>query len=604
MDYKKLGQSSLSRPREPQKGARGAGRAKSRVKSGCRTCKIRKVKCDEGRPSCTRCVSTGRVCDGYGVWGGGGRAHTSSSSSSSSSSSPIKPSLVPATPRPTTQDEQCSLEWFRSRTAVKIGGPFVSPFWSTLVLQTGLQEPCVFNAMLALSSAHRRVCIGSYEVGSEAAPDPLEQFTLRQYSKAIGHLLERHAVVVPHERSSIRVALVTCLLFVCLELLRGRYQAGNIHLQNGVKILALLNKDMEQQQEHGAAEGVQHNHTLSNRDRADDWITDAFTRMRLPAVHCGQGDWLPPGKQRSLSSKLPATFASMAQARQSLESFFVHVLHLKRQADRGVAIDNNFATSASKVKSLADIQCRLKAGLTAWLTTYEASRGKLEAQMTAVSRIGYELLFLYYLMACIMADTSLRADDEMAFDSQVARFESLVAHADGVLEAIQAVHATEDPIHGLGARYCLFTADVGWAPPLYYTAIHCRIYRVRVRAIELLRALPSREGVWDSLFAARVAQEVLQVEEEEEEEEEEEVATGRDIFSRGGHALEARPSPDLNLPDGLSSSRRVFDVHVVLPESMDTKVTLTCKRREDDGSCQHMTREIYLDTPRGRQGTG
>lgn len=37
--------------------------------------RIRKVKCDEGRPACERCVTTGRVCDGYGIWGGGGNSY-------------------------------------------------------------------------------------------------------------------------------------------------------------------------------------------------------------------------------------------------------------------------------------------------------------------------------------------------------------------------------------------------------------------------------------------------------------------------------------------------------------------------------------------------
>ncbi|KAB8073596.1 hypothetical protein BDV29DRAFT_175216 [Aspergillus leporis] len=37
-----------------------------KVKPGCITCKIRKVKCDdEQKPYCRRCVSTGRKCDEY-----------------------------------------------------------------------------------------------------------------------------------------------------------------------------------------------------------------------------------------------------------------------------------------------------------------------------------------------------------------------------------------------------------------------------------------------------------------------------------------------------------------------------------------------------------
>lgn len=38
---------------------------KTRAATGCLTCRIRKVKCDEAKPSCTKCISTGRTCDGY-----------------------------------------------------------------------------------------------------------------------------------------------------------------------------------------------------------------------------------------------------------------------------------------------------------------------------------------------------------------------------------------------------------------------------------------------------------------------------------------------------------------------------------------------------------
>lgn len=35
--------------------------------SGCRTCRKRKVKCDERRPSCRRCQQSKRECEGYAV---------------------------------------------------------------------------------------------------------------------------------------------------------------------------------------------------------------------------------------------------------------------------------------------------------------------------------------------------------------------------------------------------------------------------------------------------------------------------------------------------------------------------------------------------------
>jgi hypothetical protein len=37
----------------------------SKVRSGCSTCKQRKVKCDETKPECLRCTKAGKLCGGY-----------------------------------------------------------------------------------------------------------------------------------------------------------------------------------------------------------------------------------------------------------------------------------------------------------------------------------------------------------------------------------------------------------------------------------------------------------------------------------------------------------------------------------------------------------
>ncbi|KAK0130445.1 hypothetical protein ONS96_000964 [Cadophora gregata f. sp. sojae] len=39
--------------------------SKPKVKSGCKTCKARRVKCDEKKPACDRCANFGRICGGY-----------------------------------------------------------------------------------------------------------------------------------------------------------------------------------------------------------------------------------------------------------------------------------------------------------------------------------------------------------------------------------------------------------------------------------------------------------------------------------------------------------------------------------------------------------
>ncbi|OBT51307.1 hypothetical protein VE04_08556, partial [Pseudogymnoascus sp. 24MN13] len=146
-----------------------------KVKTGCKTCKLRGVKCDEAKPICRRCISTGRTCDGYGIWGGGGNAYGSVSRITNSSRPPSSLPLTTITtttittstftPGPltstrtlppllgaTTQHEHRAFEYFFYRTSRKLPGIFDSPFWSTLVFQARACDPAVLHALIALGA--------------------------------------------------------------------------------------------------------------------------------------------------------------------------------------------------------------------------------------------------------------------------------------------------------------------------------------------------------------------------------------------------------------------------------------------------------------------
>ncbi|KAG4424225.1 hypothetical protein IFR04_002629 [Cadophora malorum] len=49
---------------DEEKGLKGRA-GKPKVRTGCKTCKRRKVKCDEGKPGCLRCLKFGTECEGY-----------------------------------------------------------------------------------------------------------------------------------------------------------------------------------------------------------------------------------------------------------------------------------------------------------------------------------------------------------------------------------------------------------------------------------------------------------------------------------------------------------------------------------------------------------
>ncbi|SPQ22643.1 43faf71b-e4b5-40d8-ae3f-200c48d3c729 [Thermothielavioides terrestris] len=569
-------------------------KARARVKTGCQTCRNRKVKCDEGRPACLRCVRTHRTCGGYGVWGGGSPLH------------PARPSLAErlqvAGPVATASRDECTLlEWFRFRAATKLRGPFGSPFWDALVMQAGVSEPAVFHAVVALCSVHKGGSQGTQSTKLTSSLDQRERFTLLHYSKAINHLLQPH--FTPTNRASVRVTLIACMLFICLEFLQGRYKTGNDHLRNGIRLLATLRGDGSTPE--------------SSRDAADDWLTEAFLRMNLVAVQFGQGCLMPPSLPRLSNDRhirLPLiTFASVAHARDSLDHLLSVIIHLtercRQKEDLGSLED-----AIPDQRDLADQQ-RIKSDLQAWLNAYQASRVAFHAQLDSLSRVGHSLLYIFHLMATIMADTCLQPSNQMAFDAHHRAFACIIDRCVAFLALVRAFHAQQDPAF----TSSLFTADVGWIPPLYYTALHCRDRRLRRRAVRLLRTIPSREGIWDALFAAAVAREVVRIEEEGEgggvvsssSSSSSSLSSSSSSLSSSSSSLSSSssstgddspdscswsqsPSPEVEVSRTLPATSRIYDVRVALPDGPTGRTVLTYRKRTGDGTCMVVSKEFDL----------
>jgi hypothetical protein len=118
--------------------------------------RIRRVKCDETKPACQRCLSTGRACDGYGVWAGWNR-YTSSTNSNPNIRGPKSLTYhnMPVPLNGSTKEELVYFDFFCRRTALKLPGVFESTFWEHLIFQASSSEPAVLHAVIALASAHR-----------------------------------------------------------------------------------------------------------------------------------------------------------------------------------------------------------------------------------------------------------------------------------------------------------------------------------------------------------------------------------------------------------------------------------------------------------------
>lgn len=199
--------------------------------------RIRRIKCDEGKPACRRCTSTARKCDGYDVKAAHSEEFVHRSAVASTTfalngvaSVQIKP------PIGLTEEESIGFDFFRSRTAVEIQGCFCSSLWDSLVLQITQHEASILHAAIAVGCAHRKYAERSISFPRTDVYGQRQFFGLKQYLKVISFLRARINDLEDPESS--RIALTTCLLFICPEMFRGQRVGAINHLATGLNILA------------------------------------------------------------------------------------------------------------------------------------------------------------------------------------------------------------------------------------------------------------------------------------------------------------------------------------------------------------------------------
>lgn len=164
-------------------------KVKTRVKTGCLTCRARRIKCDQGRPECHRCRSSNVECLGYPQRRSVTRGRSPSSgvinlqrsaaargptddkeeaSPSSSSALHRSDSLpligLPPNPLPNQRPHHgarqiLTCHHFMCRTASVISTPPHHHFWRDHLCTVAWGSEFVYDAIIALGAVHRAVIL-------------------------------------------------------------------------------------------------------------------------------------------------------------------------------------------------------------------------------------------------------------------------------------------------------------------------------------------------------------------------------------------------------------------------------------------------------------
>ncbi|TPX10828.1 uncharacterized protein E0L32_008217 [Thyridium curvatum] len=495
----------------PQRSAPSGRKGSKKVRTGCITCKIRKVKCDETKPFCLRCTKTGRKCDGYLD----PKALASRRRSKDQDARPYSSlSLLLEWASP---EEQRSFHFFQQVAAPKLSGDLDAFFWKVLVLQVCQSEPAVRHAVLAVSSLYEDL------MQNELNTTHKRSFALQQYNMAIACLLDQMNGSANRPIGS----LLTCVLFVCIEFMQSKDRESMIHLEQGRQILVQLDKQAANSQDPDMAIIKEH-------------LVPIYTRLSLNSFLFGGTPVAIPDSLKLLS-QIPASFNSIFEARYTIYEFLDRVLRFT-QRSRPLRYKKRVSREVLRgFESEQDYLFGQLSKINVAMSLFQASAAK---DATDADLAG---LRLYLHIVKIWIGTAL-SNRETDFDSHVDSFSAVVPLCATTIEAAasarqkeghhnhyhhhhraQATAAAPPPSRSIsppsstggGARDSFFfTMEANTIPPLYYVATKCRHSLIRHAAVDLLRRSPVRkENLWRADAVLPLAEHVIELEERAVQEE-------------------------------------------------------------------------------------
>ncbi|KAH8797619.1 hypothetical protein F5884DRAFT_687858 [Xylogone sp. PMI_703] len=446
-----------------------AYRPKSRT--GCLTCKLRRVKCDETNPSCYQCILTGRRCDGYGP-DIGAPPGLSSAVLGALSRSPSIGFLR-------SEKERRLFFVFQQKTASQLSGFFGGGFWESLLLQAALHEPSIRHAILAVGSLHAQIEQDSGLNKQGHTDGWIHDFALKNYNQAINFLVKSfsHGPQV-------------------IDTMQGSYGSAIAHVQSGMKIMCEVKYNEKTRR-------YQHNVLRVSEIPyvSIEVLEQLFVRLDLQVTQMvseQKREMHDSIQKYAQKGEVPAIFSALSKTRDSL----VMQWHVTSYSTSDI-----WDPTSEKLPAAPQAGAWQKKSisiLARWSSAYDAYLNIRGDNLTEKRKKGTTALYiLKELGSTSMMLSQTVVDDEMNWDIFCDMFRKIVSLADDIVE-LDLKSTADRPTS------CI---DMTIVRPLFAVSCRCRDPIIRRRAISILRKCCRTEGIWVSFLASKVAQRVLDIEE-------------------------------------------------------------------------------------------
>lgn len=447
---------------------------------GCKTCKARRVKCDETLPHCRRCVDTGRKCDGPSTekiiirhYRGGSLLSNTGGSLLTSTGLPRIPFGDPLEAR--------TFDFFLTRAAPSLAGCLDEDLWRILLPQVSHSNKAIRHAVLAISTLYEHPLLDAYHT-TGIRYSPHQRKAMEWYRVSVANALIPDTTL--SEREQLESSLLTCLLFISIEIQHAMVHNTLGLLKQGWK---LLDRYLDLQ--------------MSHHDARARWIEELVCPflVRQAVLFTIFGHVLPPDIYPVICRTLPPNIwpiTSLADARTVIYALLLRTFDLVQTATL------SDLTNATVRARIIHRQSDLLGQLQRWQA--EADHLTNSCSLSQAERALYHTLVCNQKVSSIWLGRLLETPLVEAA-AELGAFSDIITHAEVAISCLDRVSGN--------AKSIPFMFELGVIPPLFFVGWQCRSDVICRQAVALMKRAPAQESLFVAELQINALEKIIAIEE-------------------------------------------------------------------------------------------
>ncbi|KAH8652049.1 hypothetical protein BX600DRAFT_516138 [Xylariales sp. PMI_506] len=499
--------------------------SRPKVRTGCISCKKRHVKCDERKPGCSRCENLSLICEGYAAPKTAKQiarmerpllprpqlaalAPLAAANSDSHGTLPIPSS--PGLGFALSSDDGWYFDLFRNQVAYDLSPCRKANFWTLWCLRGSVNFLSIRHSILGIGAYARALAdLRNDQPWVNGVDRPWwpasiynqhHQAALRHHSKALGYLRQD----IKQNGVDNRTTMLATLLFIVFENMQGNYHASGSLVRSAIKVLNNMGsnflwrtycKEFSEPDETDEMARLISRHSLSS-------VLLPFPHGKYAYHMLLQDDVDDDSSDDSLSSasseRIPLRYAVQSTIPRTIE----HARIIWESTLPGIgrfyakAIWRNLNPSYEVDSDTLQEQSRLLMKIQDFEMGVDAL---LAAERDDTKILVLDFLAMYGLIARIIVSCCLDRS-EASYDAYTTEFEVAVTKMQTYSACMTLGNKTG------------FSNEVGILPLAAFIASKCRVHRLRLIALDLIRTRAAREGPWDGVSLSNAVSHLMQLE--------------------------------------------------------------------------------------------